>query len=120
MDYVGPLDLSRDLQLICAKKIINRFYLILHVCVQIFDVTFLSVKLGDLNIIVTCKIFFFHLGFFKFHCLCHYLLNFLQHFTPWYIVMQQLILFFMCPQHNAIHGYKKFYVPNQILMMFSF
>ena len=33
-----------------CKKIANRFYLVLHAYVQIFDVTFLGVKFWDLNI----------------------------------------------------------------------
>ena len=34
------LDSSRDLQLIDAKNFINRLHLVLHACVEIFDVTF--------------------------------------------------------------------------------
>ena len=40
MDYVGSLDSSRDLQPIHAKGFINRLHLVLHACVEIFDVTF--------------------------------------------------------------------------------
>ena len=40
MDYVGSLDSSRDLQHIHAKNFVNRFHLVLHTCVEIFDVTF--------------------------------------------------------------------------------
>ena len=43
MDYVGSLDSSRDLQPIHAKKFINRLHLVLHACVQTFDVTFFCV-----------------------------------------------------------------------------
>ena len=43
------LDSSRDLQLILAKSFVNRFYLILHLCVQIFDVMFLGVNFMVLN-----------------------------------------------------------------------
>ena len=44
MNYLDLLDSSRDLQSIRAKKFINIFYLIVHACVQTFDVTFFSVK----------------------------------------------------------------------------
>ena len=40
---------SRDLQPIRAKKFVNKFYLILHACVQTFDVTFFGVKFWDIN-----------------------------------------------------------------------
>ena len=40
MDYVGSLDSSRDLQPIYTKDFINRFYLVLHVYVKIFDLIF--------------------------------------------------------------------------------
>ena len=39
MDYVGSLDLSPDLQLIYAKSFLNRLHLVLHVYIEIFDVT---------------------------------------------------------------------------------
>ena len=52
MHYVGSLDLSRDLQLIRAKGFVNKFYLILHTCVQIFDVTVVGVKFWDLNTVL--------------------------------------------------------------------
>ena len=45
MDEVGSLDSSRDLQPIRAKKFINKLHLVLHTCVQIFDVMFLDVKI---------------------------------------------------------------------------
>ena len=45
----GSLDSSRDLQLIRAKSFTNRFYLVLHACVQTFDVMFLSVLFWDVN-----------------------------------------------------------------------
>ena len=48
-NYVGSLDSSCDLQPIRAKNFVNRFRLILHACVQIFDVMFLSVQILDLN-----------------------------------------------------------------------
>ena len=38
MNKVGSLDSSRDLQLIYAKSFINRLYLVLHACVETFDV----------------------------------------------------------------------------------
>ena len=37
---VGSLDSSRDLQPIYAKSFVNRFHLVLHVCVETFDVMF--------------------------------------------------------------------------------
>ena len=37
MDYVDSLDLSRDLQLIHTKSFINKLYLVLNTCVEIFD-----------------------------------------------------------------------------------
>ena len=39
MDYVGSLDSSCDLQPIYAKSFINRLHLVLHICVETFDVT---------------------------------------------------------------------------------
>ena len=49
MHKVGSLDSSRDLQPIRAKSFTNRFYLVLHACVQTFDVIFFGVKFWDLN-----------------------------------------------------------------------
>ena len=43
MDYVGSLDSSRDLQPIHAKSFINRLHLIIHTCVETFDVMFFCV-----------------------------------------------------------------------------
>jgi len=43
------MDSSRDLQPIRAKNFTNKFYLVLHVCVQTFDVTFLGVLFWDVN-----------------------------------------------------------------------
>ena len=40
IDYVCSLDSSRNLQPIYAKSFVNRFYLLLHVCVKTFDVMF--------------------------------------------------------------------------------
>ena len=40
MDQVVSLDSSRDLQLIHAKNFINRLHLVLHTCVETFDVIF--------------------------------------------------------------------------------
>ena len=40
MDYVGLLDSSRDLQPIHAKSFVNSLHLVLHACVETFDVTF--------------------------------------------------------------------------------
>ena len=40
IDYVGSLDSSRDLQHIHAKNFVNRFHLVLHTCVEIFNVMF--------------------------------------------------------------------------------
>jgi len=42
-DYVGSLDSSRDLQPIHAKSFVNRLYLVLHACVETFDVIFFCV-----------------------------------------------------------------------------
>ena len=47
MDEVGSLDSSRDLQPIRAKNFINRLHLVLHACVQIFDVIFFGVKIWN-------------------------------------------------------------------------
>ena len=45
VDKVGSLDSSCDLQLIRVKNFTNKFYLVLlHTCVQSFDVMFLGVK----------------------------------------------------------------------------
>ena len=41
IDYVGSLDLSRDLQLIYAKSFVNGLHLVLHACVETFDMTFI-------------------------------------------------------------------------------
>ena len=49
MTQVGSLDLSRDLQPIRAKKIINKPHLVLYTCVQIFDVMFFLEKFWNLN-----------------------------------------------------------------------
>ena len=55
MDYVGSLDSSRDLQPIHAKNFINKFHLVLHACVKIFDVTFFTEFTGkDLNMASVC------------------------------------------------------------------
>ena len=43
MDYVGSLDSSRDLQPIHAKSFVNSLHLVLHACVETFDVTFFCV-----------------------------------------------------------------------------
>ena len=40
MDYVGSLDSSHDLPPIHAKSFINRLHLVLHTCVETFDVMF--------------------------------------------------------------------------------
>ena len=40
MDYVGSLDSSRDLQPIHIKNFVNRLHLVLHVCVETFNVMF--------------------------------------------------------------------------------
>ena len=42
------IDSSRDLQPICAKYFVNRFYLILYAYVQIFDVIFLNINFINL------------------------------------------------------------------------
>ena len=49
MDEVGSLYSSRDLQPIRAKSFVNRFNLILHACVQTFNVMFFGVNFLDLN-----------------------------------------------------------------------
>ena len=42
--YIGSLDSSRDLQPIHEeKKFVNKFHLVLHTYVKIFDVTFFCV-----------------------------------------------------------------------------
>ena len=38
--FVGSLDSSHDLQLIYEKSFINRLHLVLHACVETFDVMF--------------------------------------------------------------------------------
>ena len=38
MNKVGSLDSSRDLQSIYAKSFVNRLHLVLHACVETFDV----------------------------------------------------------------------------------
>ena len=43
MDYVGSLDSSHDLQPIYAKSFVNKLHLVLHTCIEIFDVTFFCV-----------------------------------------------------------------------------
>ena len=49
MNEVDSLNSSHDLQSIRAKSFISRFYLVLHACVQTFDVMFLDVNFIDLN-----------------------------------------------------------------------
>jgi len=49
MNLVCSLDSSRDLQPIRVKSFINRLYLVLHIYVQTFNVTFFGVKILDLN-----------------------------------------------------------------------
>ena len=44
MDLVVSLDSSRDLQPIRAKSFVTRLHLILHACVQTFNVMFLTKK----------------------------------------------------------------------------
>ena len=39
MNQVDLLDSSRDLQPINAKSFVNRLHLVLHVCIETFDVT---------------------------------------------------------------------------------
>ena len=43
MNQVGSLDSSRDLQPFHVKSFVNRLHLVLHACVEIFDVTFFYV-----------------------------------------------------------------------------
>ena len=50
MDVVGSLDSSRDLQLICVKSFVNKFYLILYACVQTLNVMGFRVNFLDLSI----------------------------------------------------------------------
>jgi len=45
MDEAGSLDSFCDLQSIRTKIFINRLYLVLYACVQVFDVMFLGVKI---------------------------------------------------------------------------
>ena len=49
MDLVGSLDSSRDLQPIHVKCFVNKFHLVFHTCVKIFDVIFF-LRLRDLRI----------------------------------------------------------------------
>ena len=52
MDQVGLLDSSRDLQPIYVKSFVNRLHLVLHACVQTFDVTFFFLRLRGLRVLI--------------------------------------------------------------------
>ena len=47
IDHVGSLDSSRNLQPIHTKSFVNRLHLVLHACVETFDVMFF-LRLRDL------------------------------------------------------------------------